>query len=76
MEKVLPIVLTIGIFIVGILSIPLGSVPVPLEYIFSPEKAPEYMRIIIFNLRLPRIVMDDAFFKRSCSSDSISKSIG
>lgn len=57
MEKVLPIVLTIGIFIVGILSIPLGSVPVPLEYIFSPEKAPEYMRIIIFNLRLPRIVM-------------------
>ena len=54
MEKVLPIALTIGIFIVGILSIPLGSVPIPLEYIFAPEKAPEYMRIIIFNLRLPK----------------------
>lgn len=57
MEKVLPIALTIGIFIVGILSIPLGSVPIPLEYIFNPEKAPEYIKIIIFNLRLPRIVM-------------------
>ena len=57
MEKFLPIALTIGIFIVGILSIPLGSVPIPLEYIFAPEKAPEYMRIIIFNLRLPRIDM-------------------
>nr|WP_083306259.1 iron ABC transporter permease [Fusobacterium sp. HMSC073F01] len=29
----------------------------PLEYIFNPEKAPEYIKIIIFNLRLPRIVM-------------------
>ncbi|OFL86693.1 iron ABC transporter permease, partial [Fusobacterium sp. HMSC073F01] len=34
-----------------------GSVPIPLEYIFNPEKAPEYIKIIIFNLRLPRIVM-------------------
>lgn len=57
MNKILPIVLTIGIIAAGILSIPLGSVPIPLEYIFSPEKAPEYMRTIIFNLRLPRIMM-------------------
>lgn len=57
MNKILPIVLTIGIIVAGILSIPLGSVPIPLEYIFSPEKAPEYMRTIIFNLRLPRIMM-------------------
>lgn len=57
MNKILPIVLTIGIIAAGILSIPLGSVPIPLEYIFSPEKAPEYVKTIIFNLRLPRIVM-------------------
>ncbi len=57
MNKILPIVLTIGIIAAGILSILLGSVPIPLEYIFSPEKAPEYMRTIIFNLRLPRIMM-------------------
>ncbi len=57
MEKVLPLVLIIGTLAVGILSIPLGSVPIPLEYIFNPEKAPEYIKIIIFNLRLPRIMM-------------------
>ena len=57
MKRLLPIVLTIGIIITGILSIPLGSVPIPLEYIFSPEKAPDYIKTIIFNLRLPRIVM-------------------
>lgn len=57
MNKILPIVLTIGIIAAGILSIPLGSVPIPLEYMFSPEKAPEYVKTIIFNLRLPRIVM-------------------
>ena len=57
MKKILPIGLTIGIIITGILSIPLGSVPIPLEYIFFPEKAPEYIKTIIFNLRLPRIIM-------------------
>ena len=57
MEKVLPLLLIIGTLAAGILSIPLGSVPIPLEYIFNPEKAPEYIKIIIFNLRLPRIMM-------------------
>ena len=57
MKKILPIVLTIGIIITGILAIPMGSVPIPLEYIFSPGKAPDYIRTIIFNLRLPRIIM-------------------
>lgn len=57
MEKVLPLILTVGILAVGILSIPLGSVPIPLEYIFSPANAPDYIKTIIFNLRLPRIVM-------------------
>ena len=57
MKKILPIVLTIGIIITGILAIPMGSVPIPLEYIFSPGKAPDYIKTIIFNLRLPRIIM-------------------
>lgn len=57
MEKVLPLILMIGTLAAGILSIPLGSVPIPLEYIFNPEQAPEYIKTIIFNLRLPRIVM-------------------
>ena len=57
MEKVLPLLLIMGTLAAGILSIPLGSVPIPLEYIFNPEKAPEYIKIIIFNLRLPRIMM-------------------
>ena len=57
MKRILPIILTIGIIVTGILAIPLGSVPIPLEYIFSPEKAPDYIKTIIFNLRLPRIIM-------------------
>ena len=57
MKKIFPVVLIIGIIIIGIVSISLGSVHVPLEYIFSLEKAPEYIKIIIFNLRLPRIIM-------------------
>lgn len=57
MKKILHIVLTIGIIITGILAIPMGSVPIPLEYIFSPGKAPDYIKTIILNLRLPRIIM-------------------
>lgn len=57
MKRILPIILTIGIVVTGILAIPLGSVPIPLEYIFSPERAPDYIKTIIFNLRLPRIIM-------------------
>lgn len=57
MSKILPIILIIGIIIAGLLSIPIGSVPIPLEYIFSPEKAPDYIKTIIFNIRLPRIIM-------------------
>ncbi|MDO4588995.1 MAG: iron ABC transporter permease [Fusobacterium sp.] len=57
MKKFLPLILTLGILIVGTLSIPLGSVPISLNYIFFPKNAPEYIKTIIFNLRLPRIVM-------------------
>lgn len=57
MKKILPITLIIGIFITTIVSILIGSVSIPLEYIFFLEKAPDYIKTIIFNLRLPRIMM-------------------
>lgn len=57
MKKILPITLIIGIFITTIISILIGSVTIPLEYIFFLEKAPDYIKTIIFNLRLPRIMM-------------------
>lgn len=57
MKKILPITLIIGIFITTIVSILIGSVTIPLEYIFFLEKAPDYIKTIIFNLRLPRIMM-------------------
>lgn len=57
MKKFLPLILTLGILIVGTLSIPLGSVPISLNHIFFSKNAPEYIKTIIFNLRLPRIVM-------------------
>lgn len=57
MKKILPITLIIEIFITTIVSILIGSVTIPLEYIFFLEKAPDYIKTIIFNLRLPRIMM-------------------
>ena len=57
MKKILPLILTGGIIITGIFVIPLGSVNIPIKYIFSPEKAPDYAKTIIYNIRLPRIVM-------------------
>lgn len=57
MKKILPITLIIGIFITTIVSILIGSVTIPLEYIFFLEKVPDYIKTIIFNLRLPRIMM-------------------
>ncbi len=57
MRKSFTVIVNNRNFAAGILSIPLGSVPIPLEYILIQRKAPEYIKIIIFNLRLPRIMM-------------------
>lgn len=56
MKKLLPLFFIIGIMAVGIFSLSAGSVSVPFENIFFPKKSPEYIRTIIFNLRLPRIL--------------------
>ena len=57
MKKLLPIFFIIGIITAGIFSLSVGSIFIPFEYIFSYTKAPEHIKTIIFNLRLPRIIM-------------------
>jgi iron complex transport system permease protein len=57
MKRTLPIVLILGILVVGVLSIKIGSVSTPLSFIFFPETAPEYIKTIIYEIRLPRIFM-------------------
>jgi len=57
MKKILPLMLILGIFIIGILSVGMGSVSIPLADIISPSDAPEYIRTIIYDIRLPRIFM-------------------
>jgi len=57
MKKALPLILILGIFIMGILSVGMGSVSIPLAHIINPVEAPDYMKIIIYDIRLPRILM-------------------
>lgn len=57
MKKMLPFLLGILIIIFGFIFITMGSVKIPLKYVLGMEKIPEYMEIIIFNIRLPRILM-------------------
>ncbi|MGL6132197.1 MAG: FecCD family ABC transporter permease, partial [Fusobacteriaceae bacterium] len=57
MKKYLPIYLIIAIIFLGFLSVGLGSVRVPLEEILNFSKAPDYVRTIILDIRLPRIFM-------------------
>ncbi|MGL5100503.1 MAG: FecCD family ABC transporter permease, partial [Fusobacteriaceae bacterium] len=57
MKKYLPIYLIIAIIFTGFLSVGLGSVKVPLEEILNLSQAPDYIKTIIFDIRLPRIFM-------------------
>lgn len=57
MKKFLPVFFIIGTIAAGIFSLSAGSIFIPFEYIFSYSIAPEYIKTIIFNLRLPRIIM-------------------
>lgn len=57
MKKFLPVFFIIGTIAAGIFSLSAGSIFIPFEYIFSYSRAPEYIKTIIFNLRLPRIIM-------------------
>lgn len=57
MSKYLSTALIILIVFTGILSIGLGSVPIELSQIFSLNKEPEFIKTIIYEIRLPRILM-------------------
>lgn len=57
MKKYISLILILGIILTGTLSIGLGSVSVPLEQLFSISTAPDYIKTIIYDIRLPRIVM-------------------
>ena len=57
MKKHISLILILGIILTGTLSIGLGSVSVPLEQLFSISTAPDYIKTIIYDIRLPRIVM-------------------
>ncbi len=57
MKRFLPSILILGIVITGMLSIGMGSVPVTLEQLFTLDSAPEYIKTIIYDIRLPRIMM-------------------
>lgn len=57
MKKMLPIFLILGIISISLISLPLGSVNIPIKYLIDFNLAPDYMKTIIFDLRLPRIIM-------------------
>ena len=57
MKKHISLILILGIILTGTLSIGLGSVSVSLEQLFSISTAPDYIKTIIYDIRLPRIVM-------------------
>lgn len=56
MKRHLPMVLILGILVVGTLSIGMGSVSIPLNQIFA-EDTPSYIKTIIYDIRLPRVIM-------------------
>lgn len=57
MKRSLPLLLIIITIIIVILSIGMGSVSISLEEIFNIKEAPDYIKTIVFDIRLPRIIM-------------------
>lgn len=57
MKRSLPLLLIIITIIIAILSIGMGSVSISLEEIFNIKEAPDYIKTIVFDIRLPRIIM-------------------
>lgn len=56
-KKLLPLILLCGIVVMAIVSTGMGSIQVPVGQIINPSTAPDYVRTIIFDIRLPRILM-------------------
>lgn len=57
MKRSLPLLLIILTIIIAIFSIGMGSVSISLEEIFNINKAPDYIKTIVYDIRLPRIIM-------------------
>lgn len=57
MKKLLPFMLILGTILLGIFSVTMGSVKIPLENLYHLNDAPKYMQTIVYDLRLPRILM-------------------
>ncbi|WP_373877236.1 FecCD family ABC transporter permease [Propionigenium maris] len=57
MKKLLPLTLLCGIVVMAVISTGMGSIQVPVGQIINPSTAPDYVRTIIFDIRLPRILM-------------------
>lgn len=57
MKKLLPLLLILGIIFLGVFSITVGSVKISFEDLYYINKAPEYIKIIVYELRFPRIIM-------------------
>ncbi len=56
-KKLLPLILLCGIVVMAIVSTGMGSIQVPVGQIINPSTAPDYVKTIIFDIRLPRILM-------------------
>lgn len=56
-KKLLPLILLCGIVVMALISTGMGSIQVPVGQIINPSTAPDYVRTIIFDIRLPRILM-------------------
>lgn len=56
MNKLLFLSLLIISLLVGTLALSIGSVPIPLKSLILSEPVDEYIKTIIFDLRLPRII--------------------
>lgn len=57
MKRSLPLLLIFITVIIAIFSIGMGSVSISLEEIFNIKEAPDYIKTIVFDIRLPRIIM-------------------
>lgn len=57
MKKFLPFLLILGIVFLGTFSITVGSVKISFEDLYYLKKAPEYIKTIVYELRIPRIIM-------------------
>lgn len=57
MKKILPLILIGATIITAIISLGLGSINIPIGQILGLETAPDYVKTIIYDIRLPRIFM-------------------